>query len=523
MNNRELARNNKMFRRLRRHNLCCSRLRFAAAFAAAAVALALGNRCAAHEHASNLIVDTDMALDDARALTMLLAAPELSIKAILTSDGSAPPLAGATNAVRILHFFGKHNVPVGAGRALGKPPPEWGERSIALGWSELPCPPDPAIHDAVAVARQALSDSSDPFIWVCLGPLSNLSDTLKVWPELTNRIRCVWYSGAPPDAPEPGWNTERDMEAARAVFSSGLRIVTIHPAADQLLRFDSDLYARLCQVDSRAAKLIARLHAHPNVQSLLTTNHFRAWDETVALALVRPSLAVLRPWQGNSNVSVLEAFDAANARAAYLEEVQPHLHADRPSHDGPVILRALPMDPEMFQPDLQPFVAEIIRRHGAEEWGLVVLTSELHRHLGVYAILGAKMGLRARELLGAARDELRVESFAGSRPPISCLNDGLQAATGATLGHGTIRIAETVKPEPAAVFYLKNRKLRMSLKEEPLRRVKDAIRAAANAYGEQTPAYFDAVRRIALEVWRDFDRTKIFDEVIEDAANAQQN
>ena len=85
----------------------------------------------------------------------------------------------------------------------------------------------------------------------------------------------------------------------------------------------------------------------------------------------------------------------------------------------PVVLAAFPTKPDQFRDDLRPSVERIIARHGLEEWNTIVLVHELHRHLGVFSVLGAKMGLRARELLGASLDDLRVESHAGLKPPVS--------------------------------------------------------------------------------------------------------
>ena len=61
----------------------------------------------------------------------------------------------------------------------------------------------------------------------------------------------------------------------------------------------------------------------------------------------------------------------------------------------------------------------------------MVLTNEFHP-TGAYSIIGAKMGIRAREILEAPFDTLRVVSHAGDAPPSSCLNYGLQMATGAS-------------------------------------------------------------------------------------------
>lgn len=40
-----------------------------------------------------------------------------------------------------------------------------------------------------------------------------------------------------------------------------------------------------------------------------------------------------------------------------------------------------------------------------QEWTAVLLTNELHRHLGMWNIVGAKMGIRAMEVLTAPFDD----------------------------------------------------------------------------------------------------------------------
>ena len=40
-----------------------------------------------------VIIDTDCGIDDMRAISLLLARPEITIQAILTSDGSLTPAA----------------------------------------------------------------------------------------------------------------------------------------------------------------------------------------------------------------------------------------------------------------------------------------------------------------------------------------------------------------------------------------------------------------------------------------------
>jgi pyrimidine-specific ribonucleoside hydrolase len=88
------------------------------------------------------------------------------------------------------------------------------------------------------------------------------------------------------------------------------------------------------------------------------------------------------------------------------------------------VINVFPTDPAFYSSNVEPFVTEIIRKYGIDEWTSSVYTNELHRHLGVFSIIGVKMGIRAREYFDTGVDEFSTISFAGSDPPLSCINDG---------------------------------------------------------------------------------------------------
>jgi len=199
--------------------------------------------------------------------------------------------------------------------------------------------------------------------------------------------------------------------------------------------------------------------------------------------------------------------------AAVLTATALHAH-DAPSRPT-TVLENIPTDSAQLQADVRPLAKKIITMHGEEEWKATVLTSELHRHLGTYSIIGAKMGVRARELLGAGLDELRVESHAGLKPPLSCLNDGLQVATGASLGRGTISVTVPATPQCEAVFIHGNKRLGLRLKPEIARRITTEVESLVRQHGGVTPSYFEAVRAQSLRHWLELDRHEIFDETTE--------
>ena len=207
-----------------------------------------------------------------------------------------------------------------------------------------------------------------------------------------------------------------------------------------------------------------------------------------------------------------------------LKAQQPGMRVqDGDREDSCVVFSRFPTDPSLFREDVVPIAGRIIEKHGLKEWKIAVLTNEFHDHLGIYSILGAKMGLRVREYFDAGLDELFIVSGAGSQPPLSCMNDGLQVATGATLGHGTIIVAgkkdmpETEKafpgerPSPMARFYYKDRAIEVSVKKEVREKIRMDVVHGVEKYGTETPEYWEYIRVLALQYWLELNRNEIFE------------
>ena len=61
---------------------------------------------------STIVIDTDCGIDDMCAISILLARPEITVKAILTSNGSLSPKEGAEKVLSLLNEFDKNGIPV---------------------------------------------------------------------------------------------------------------------------------------------------------------------------------------------------------------------------------------------------------------------------------------------------------------------------------------------------------------------------------------------------------------------------
>ena len=175
------------------------------------------------------------------------------------------------------------------------------------------------------------------------------------------------------------------------------------------------------------------------------------------------------------------------------------------------VLKSFLLPKDFYADDVADMVGNCIQRHGEEEWRAVVLTNEIHGHLGIYSTLGAKMGLLARELFRERGvEEISVLSFAGSVPPVSCLNDGLQVSTGASMGHGLFALSSAEREASVkARFEGGDRVLELRLKPENETIIRADIRKGRELYGDSAQ-YWSYVRELALRYWLEWDRARIF-------------
>jgi pyrimidine-specific ribonucleoside hydrolase len=154
---------------------------------------------------------------------------------------------------------------------------------------------------------------------------------------------------------------------------------------------------------------------------------------------------------------------------------------------------------------------DIIALHGKEEWKAVTLTHELHGHIGIFSILGAKMGIRAMEFFNTGKKQLKVISHAGFRPPVSCMNDGLQASIGATVGNNLLTIEPQEMPLASANFIYSETEIRITLNETSVEELKESISKAPGLPSKENLAYWKFIEELSFRYWLEWERDKIFD------------
>lgn len=187
-------------------------------------------------------------------------------------------------------------------------------------------------------------------------------------------------------------------------------------------------------------------------------------------------------------------------------------HMTGPQGAGKLMFKQFPTDPSVFTPPVAQLLENgIIERYGLEEFAAIVLTNELHQHIGIYTVLGAKMGIHAREVLRAPTRSIHVVMETTKKQPFACTLDGVQMAIGSTYGQNLIEVGENDQPAVAGTFTWEGRQVRLALQPEFQEKLRAIIMAAREAHGDLTIAYFDEIEQHCYKIWSDWDRARIFD------------
>jgi inosine-uridine nucleoside N-ribohydrolase len=183
-----------------------------------------------------VLIDCDPGHDDAIALLLALASPELDVLGVTTVAGNTTLAKTTANALRVLEFVGRGDVPVAAGaeRPLVRDPfvADYVHGETGLDGPTLPAPRGtPLPRHGVDFLAERLQASPRPVTLIPTGPLTNVAILLATHPEAVSQIeRIVLMGGSIAEGnvtPAAEFNVWADPEAAARVFSSGLDITMI--------------------------------------------------------------------------------------------------------------------------------------------------------------------------------------------------------------------------------------------------------------------------------------------------------
>lgn len=215
-----------------------------------------------------IIIDCDPGHDDAIALVLALASPELDVKAVTSSAGNQTPDKTLNNVLRMLTLLKRGDIPVAGGAVK----PLMRELIIAdnvhgesgLDGPTLPAPgfaPQPCT--AVELMAKNLRESEEPVTLVATGPQTNVALLLNSHPELHEKIaRIVIMGGAMAPGnwtPAAEFNIYVDPEAAEIVFQSGIPVVMAGLDVTHKAQIHAADVARFRAIGNPIAVIVAEL------------------------------------------------------------------------------------------------------------------------------------------------------------------------------------------------------------------------------------------------------------------------
>jgi inosine-uridine nucleoside N-ribohydrolase len=195
-----------------------------------------------------IILDTDPGLDDALALFLALASPEVQLVAITTVSGNVHIDLTTRNALTLLELTGRTDIPLARGcdRPIIRQPviADYVHGHNGLGGIELPEPQlQPVSQHAVDLIIEKVMAAPREIILVPIGPLTNIAMALRKEPRIAEYVREVVIMGGalrvPGNVtPEAEFNIYADPHAAHMVFHAGwpIRLVTLDVTNKTLLQ-----------------------------------------------------------------------------------------------------------------------------------------------------------------------------------------------------------------------------------------------------------------------------------------------
>lgn len=182
--------------------------------------------------AEKIIFDTDPGIDDALALLLLAAAPELDLLAITVTHGNTSQEKCLSNALKLVELLGIEQVPV----ARGAQEPLVKELSVAeethgdggLGYAVLPEPKvKPIQESAHDLIIRLVNENPGQITLLCVGPMTNIALALLKQPQIAKNIKrivamggSIHYPGN--STPQSEYNVFCDPESFEIVLNAGV-------------------------------------------------------------------------------------------------------------------------------------------------------------------------------------------------------------------------------------------------------------------------------------------------------------
>ena len=450
----------------------------------------------------HVIIDTDGAIDDMRAISMFLSGNDIRVLAISCAQGTLLPDTVFVKVHSLLSAFHHEGIPVGISKKVNFELPAWTQFAQNIRWENAIDTQNLNFNkESIELLNNTIDNYQNKITLIALGSLKTYADWLKANRNVAEKIeRIIWYNN---HNIKDGFNYKISPESFEYIKHSGILLEVVADNTDELT-VNQEYLNHIHSASSIYASQIEDVHSQASVVEKINDKHLHLWDDMVPLYLAVPILFDIETKHNIKFASINQQMPPS-----FVHETIGKLLISATSTNNQVFT-AFPIDTALYKPEYAKMLNETVGKFGLIEWKAISMTNEIHGHTGIYSIIGAKMGIRAMEYFNVGVNNLEVITFAGSNPPLSCFNDGVQISTGATIGQGLITISDSISAIPSAIFEFNNQKVNIALKSEIAEQMRNEIQYGVTNYGLLSDKYWLYIEKLAIKYWADFERQEIF-------------
>lgn len=213
-----------------------------------------------------ILLDTDPGIDDALAILLALASPELSLEGLSVVHGNCSLEQAVRNGLSILELAGAGHVPLARGCELPLVQPSLlapeTHGNTGLGYAKLPEPLTQPIgqHGSDFLIEKALANPGEITL-VAVGPLTNVALAIRKEPKFTKSLKeiiimggAIRHEGNQTALAE--FNTYVDPHAAHIVFHAGIPTTLVPLDVTYQCLLTAQDVERLMKIDSPIPRFI---------------------------------------------------------------------------------------------------------------------------------------------------------------------------------------------------------------------------------------------------------------------------
>ncbi len=209
-----------------------------------------------------IIIDTDPGIDDALAILLALASPELSLEGLSVVHGNCSLEQATKNGLSILELANASHIPLAKGCELPLVQPSLlapeTHGNTGLGYAKLPKPRSkPTVQHGCDFLIEKVMSNPGEFTLVAIGPLTNVALAIRKEPGMLEALKeiiimggAIRHEGNTTALAE--FNTYVDPHAAHIIFHAGIPItlvpldvtyqcILMAPDVERLLKIDSPI------------------------------------------------------------------------------------------------------------------------------------------------------------------------------------------------------------------------------------------------------------------------------------------